>query len=360
VTHVLLVLLSAAPALEVRVLERDVPTRVHLEAAKITCDGAPLPNAIDAEASVRDVKVGEKKCTQVIAEDGVLVTVKETKRRYAGQLRVSLQGGLLRLINVVDVEAYLPSVVHAEADGLKPAALEAQAIVSRTFAVTGQRRHASAGYHLCDLAHCQVYRGQGNASPAAEAAVKKTANQVLLIGGIVLKPAFFHSSCGGHTSSASDVFGEDAAGSAVSDVENGTPRCKGPELAWNFEVEKKDLADALGIPPNGSAFEPLRRDKAGRVSEVRSFGKRFSGQDFLSRVGRAFSWRSVRSLKFSTSETDTTLRLEGAGTGHGVGLCQLGAKSLAEKGVDAKGILVRYFPESQIKPMPVSSDAERP
>lgn len=350
-TALVLLVLTATP-LEVRVLEREAPSRVHLTAARITCDGKPLAASVDAEAGMREVKVGEAKCTQVVAEDGVTVKVKELERRYPGQLRVSLQGGLLRLINVVDVEAYLPSVVHAEADGGKPAALEAQAIVSRTFALTGQRRHANAGYHLCDLAHCQVYRGQGAASPAAEAAVKKTSNQVLLIGGIVLKPAFFHSSCGGHTSTASDVFGEDGAGSAVSDVENGAPRCKGEDLAWNFEVEKKDLAGALGLAPNGAAFEPLRRDTAGRVSEVRSFGKRFSGQEFLSRVGRAFGWRSVRSLKFSTSETDTTLRIEGAGTGHGVGLCQLGARSLAEKGVDVKGILTRYFPESQIKPLP--------
>ena len=60
----------------------------------------------------------------------------------------------------------------------------------------------------------------------------------------------------------------------------------------------------------------------------------------------------MRSLKFSTSETDTTLRVEGKGTGHGAGLCQLGAKSLAEHGVDVKGILLRYFPESQVKPRP--------
>jgi SpoIID/LytB domain protein len=69
-------------------------------------------------------------------------------------------------------------------------------------------------------------------------------------------------------------------------------------------------------------------------------------------MGRAFGWRAVRSMKFSTTESDTTLRLDGVGTGHGVGLCQLGARALAEKGVDVKGILTRYFPESQIKPMP--------
>ncbi|MDP2269392.1 MAG: SpoIID/LytB domain-containing protein [Archangium sp.] len=350
-TALLLLALSAAP-LEVRVLERDTPVRVHLEAARITCDGKPLASSVDAEAGAREVRVGELKCTQVVAEDGVAVTVKETKRKYGGQLRVSLQGGLLRLINVVDVEAYLPSVVFAEADASKPAALEAQAIVSRTFALTAHRRHANAGYHLCDLAHCQVYRGQGASSGDAEAAVKKTTNQVLLIGGIVLKPAFFHAACGGHTSTAGDVFGEDATGSAVSDVEDGAPRCKGPDLAWTFEVEKNRLAEALSVAPNGIAFEPLKRDSGGRILEVRSFGRRFSGQEFLSKVGRAFGWRSVRSLKFSTTETDTSVVIQGAGTGHGVGLCQLGARALAEKGVDVKGILTRYFPESQIKPAP--------
>ena len=347
----LLLLLTASPPLEVRVLEREVPVRVHLEAARITCDGKPLGTSVDAEASIRDVKVGAANCTEVIAGDDVVVSVKETKRAYGGQIHVSLEGGLLRLLNTVDVEQYLPSVITAEADGSKPAALEAQAIVSRTFAVTAHR-HGKEGYDLCDLAHCQVYRGKTEASADAVAAVKKTAHQVLLIGGIVLKPAFFHSSCGGHTSSPADVFGEDGAGTAVSDVENGAPRCAGPELSWTFEVEKKDLASALGVAPTGNALELLRRDTGGRVLEVRAFGKRFNGQEFLSRVGRKFGWRSVRSLKFNTSETDTTLRLEGKGTGHGAGLCQLGAKSLAEHGVEAKGILLRYFPESQIKPRP--------
>lgn len=350
-TALILILLSHAP-LEVRVLERETPSRIHLDAARITCDGKPLPASIDAEASVREVKVGAALCNELVASDGVTVTVKDVKRSYAGTVRVSLQGGLLRLINVVDVEGYLPSVITAEADGMKPAALDAQAIVSRTFAVTAGKRHGSAGYDLCDLAHCQVYRGRSEASADAEAAVKRTKDQVLLIGGIVLKPAFFHASCGGHTSSGADVFGEESTGTAVSDVENGAPRCKGEDFSWRFEVEKSELAQKLGVAPTGAALEVLRRDKGGRVLEVRIFGKRFSGQDAMSKLGRAFGWRTVRSMKFKTTETDTTLVLEGSGTGHGVGLCQLGAKSLAEKGVDAKGILQRYFPESQVKPRP--------
>lgn len=347
--NVLLAVLAAAP-LEVRVLERETPSSVHLEAGRIACDGKPLPKVVDAEAGQREVRVGTTLCQQLVAEDGVTVTAKSTTRKFAGQVRVSLQGGLLKLVNVVDVEAYLPSVIQAEADGMKPAALEAQAVVSRTFALTA-KRHGSHGYNLCDLAHCQVYRG-ADASADANAAVKNTANQVLLIGGIVLKPAFFHSSCGGHTSSAADVFGEDATGSAVSDIENGEPRCKTNDFNWSFETTQPEFAKAFNVKPVGTAVEPLRRDKAGRLIELRVFGKRMSGQSFLSQAGRAFGWQSVRSAKFTASETDTSVVLKGTGLGHGVGLCQLGAKALAERGVDAKGILARYFPESQVKPAP--------
>lgn len=350
-----LALVLTAQPLEVRVLEREIPKKVELTAAKFTCDDKPLEGTqLTAEASVREVKVGAALCVQLVAEGPVTVAVNEVKRTYPGVLRLTLEGGLLRLINVVDVEAYLPSVVKAEADGAKPAALEAQAIVSRTFALTGERRHERAGYHLCDLAHCQLYRGQRDASPEAEAAVKKTANQVLLIGGIVMKPAFFHSSCGGHTSRAADVFGEDGAGSAVSDIDKGqsAPRCATPDLAWSFEVEKVDLAAAIGVAASGKALEPLRRDAGGRILEVRVFGKRITAGEFQSKVGRAFGWQAVRSMKFDVTETDTLLHLDGKGLGHGVGLCQLGARALADKGVDAKGILTRYFPESQIKPAP--------
>lgn len=349
VNAVVLAALAAAP-LEVRVLERETPSSVRLEATRVTCDGKPLEKNVEVIAGARELKVGSALCQLVLAEGGVTVTARSTTRKYAGQLRASLQSSVVKLVNVVDVDDYLPSVVQVEADGMKPAALEAQAIVSRTFAITAHR-HGSQGYALCDLAHCQVYRGS-EAGAEAVSAVKRTANQVLLIGGMVLKPAFFHSSCGGHTSSAADVFGEDAAGSAVSDVEHGEPRCKTKDFEWTFEATQSDFAKAFNVKPVGTAIEPLRRDKAGRLIELRVFGKRMTGQAFLSQAGRAFGWQAVRTAKLTARETDSSVQLRGTGLGHGVGLCQLGAKALAERGVDAKGILSRYFPESQVKPAP--------
>ena len=166
----------------------------------------------------------------------------------------------------------------AELGDGKPAAQEAQAVVSRTFALTATKRHGTEGYGLCDLAHCQVYRGQDDVTDAARAAVKKTKGQVVLVGGVALRPAFFHASCGGHTSRAQDVFGEDGAGPGVSDVEGGAPRCAAmPDFAWEFVLEKVKLAEGLGLKGDGAAFEPLRRDAGGRVVELRSLRQALLG-----------------------------------------------------------------------------------
>lgn len=345
----LLSLVLAVAPLEVRVLEREKPVEAKVSAASFTCDGEPLAGrALALSVGVHEVKAGEAMCNQLVAQGPLEVTLGSLTRGYDGQLRVTLEGARLRLVNVVDVEDYLGSVVSAELDAGKPAALEAQAVVSRTFALAGRRRHAGSGYHLCDLAHCQVYRGKGEASPAARAAVTKTKGQVLLVGGIVLRPAFFHAACGGHTSTAEDVFGENGAGSAVSDLDHGEPLCAGPDFAWQFDASREELAEAFGVKPTGSGFEALRRDAGGRVLEARVFGKHVTGQDFLSRTGRAFGWQSLRSMKLRARETDTTVHFEGTGLGHGVGLCQRGAQKLAEQGRSSEEILRHYFPESKV------------
>lgn len=350
-TTLLFVMLLQAAPLSVRVLEREHLARVHLQSARMTCDGAPLPPSIEAVPGVRTVDVGERHCDQLLAEEAT-VSGGGASWRYPGLLRVTLEGGALRLINEVDVEAYLPAVVEAELGGAKGAALEAQAIVSRTFALASRRRHGTEAYDLCDLAHCQVYRGRAG-SEAARAATKKTQGQVLLAGGVALRPAFFHASCGGHSSSPRDVFGTEGAGAGVGDIEQGLARCAAsPDFGWTFTIDRAQLATALHVANEGTALEVLRRDAAGRVLELKYFGRRCSGVDFVSRVGRAVGWGSVKSAKFRVEEVEGALRFTGAGSGHGVGLCQAGAAALAERGVDAAGIVKRYFPDARRAPAP--------
>jgi stage II sporulation protein D len=286
------------------------------------------------------------------AEGDVKVTVDGKPHTYPGKLTAVPEGSFIRFINEVQVEDYLPSVVSAEADGSPPAALEVQAVVSRTFALASRGRHKDEGYDLCDLTHCQLYRGADEVAAAADEASKRTRGEVLLWGGIGLKPAFFHSACGGATSKAADVFGEGAegVGPGVSDTGKEGPACReAPEFKWSFEIERGDMAKGLNLAPEGQSFEPLRRDAAGRVLELKAFGKRFRGAEFMSAMGRAFGWGSIKSMKVTAEEVENLIRFTGAGRGHGVGLCQQGARAMAAKGMNRKQILQKYFPDCQVR-----------
>ena len=349
---ILAVALTATAPLTVRVLEAAKPTTLTLDAKSIQCGDAQVPAHATLEVGVREVRVGALKCPVVIAEGPSTVTIGSVVRRFTGTLRVVIESGLLKIFNEIELEPYLASVVGAVSPGdFKPAALEAQAIVSRTFAATARRRHAAGGYDVCDTSHCQLYRGQESESPAAKAAVDQTAGQVLLVGGIALKSAFFHLACGGHTSRAADVLREDGAGPGVSDLEpSGQPLCKDlPDFAWEWVIDRPAYAAGLGLNSDGAPFEPLRRDAAGRVLELKAFGKRYSGDEFLAKVTLAFGAQSLRSTKVTVKEIEGTLTFTGTGLGHGVGLCQQGAKTLAARGADAKAILKHYFPDSQVR-----------
>ena len=346
--------LAAAPApLKVRVLQRDKPYEASLSAATVSCDGKPL-GAANVRLSLKDrrLQAADQLCETVLAQGDVTLTVDGKPHHYPGKLTAVAEGSFIRFIDEVDVEEYLPSVVSEEADGFPAAALEVQAVVSRTFALASRNRHGADGFDLCDLTHCQLYRGTDEVTPPADDASKRTRGEVLLWGGIGLKPAFFHAACGGHTSKAPDVFGEGAVGvgPGVTDTGKEGPACKeAPEFKWSFEVERGDMAKGLGLSPDGTAFEPLRRDPAGRVLELKAFGRRYRGNEFMSAMGRAFGWQSIRSMKVSAQEVENLIRFSGAGHGHGVGLCQHGARAMALKGLGRKQILQKYFPDCQVR-----------
>ncbi|MBI3181731.1 MAG: SpoIID/LytB domain-containing protein [Myxococcales bacterium] len=360
----LLALLLAAPALSqrlsVRLLERERPVSARLQSeGGLFCDGQPL---LLKEAALRSVgnqvELGgetRRACDEVSSRaDGARVSVGELSRPYAGRLRVRSDGVHLVLFEDAEPEEYLSGVVAAEQPPGPKEAMKALSVVSRTFALAGRARHQRAGYSLCDLSHCQLYRGLPEGRADAMEAVKATRGEVLLAGGVVLRPAFFHSSCGGGTSAASDVFGEAGLDAAVTDSnKGGPPLCAGsPDFTWEWTVERTSLAEAVGAKGAGAAFEPLRRDRAGRVLEVRSFGVRMSGLDFLLRVGRTFGYGELRGMKVRAEEAESKVRFEGRGRGHGVGLCQEGALALGEKGWDYRRILAHYFPGSTVRKVP--------
>ena len=128
--------------------------------------------------------------------------------RYLGGFEYPCGGRSLDVINVLDLEQYVRGVLPSE---MSPSwdleALKAQAVCARTYAVM-TTKHGSDGFDLCATTHCQAYSGVGSATASTDRAVEETAGECLYYDG-ELAQAYYHSSDGGATEDAENVWGTD-------------------------------------------------------------------------------------------------------------------------------------------------------
>lgn len=286
-------------------------------------------------------------------------------RLYEGALALRAEGGIVRVHAELDLEPYVAGVVASEAlPGTPAAALEALAVVVRSYALAARDRHAGGG--LCDLAHCQLLRAGGIARghrAAAARAARATRREVLILPSGEIASATFHAACGGHTADPREVFGAATSGGAP----RPDPGCAGPE--WSAALGPAVLADAVrralapdpaaaSVPPALHARDLLLRPGAGgwvgRV-EARDGSWRVSGDAFARALDAAAGRGRIRSGRFAVADADGGVTLHGAGHGHGVGLCQAGAARWARDGADRREILERYFTAT-----PAALPPERP
>jgi len=251
-------------------------------------------------------------------------------------------------VEEVSVESYVAAVLPGEIGRRAPAAaLEAQAVAARSYALARRSRHADEGADLCDDVHCQVFRGLSAATPETRAAAAATEGIVLVQNGRII-PAPFHAVCGGKTARPRDVW-DDEENPDLVPVEDDA--CSGaPGYAWSFSIPRKELprlAQALGLP-EARFLEIYGRDDTGRVSMIRLAEKGGAsrvvrGFDFRKAASDIWGWASVRSTAFEMSESRTEYFLAGRGTGHGAGMCQAGAIERARRGESRDAILALYY-----------------
>lgn len=134
--------------------------------------------------------------------------------RYLGGFEYPrITGGNLSVVNVLGLEQYVRGVVPYEMPGSWPLeALKAQAVCARTFVCRESKHLASYGFDVCSGVDCQVYSGMGNGtnSPTAatDRAVAETAGECIYYNGSLIE-AVYHSSDGGATEDAKNVWGGD-------------------------------------------------------------------------------------------------------------------------------------------------------
>ena len=216
-------------------------------------------------------------------------------------------------------------------------AIKAQAVTARTYALYNLNKHKADGYDICDTVHCQVYGGQGAEDWRTTKAVDDTRGLVLTYNNIIIR-AVYHASSGGHTESAENVWNVSAPYlRGISDVEDASPyQCWEKKLlVKTFENTLKQLGYNVGLIKKlnlsllslGGA-QPADRSLSGRVQKLSIIGTKdrveIAGNKIRAMLG-------LPSTLFNIKTSGPYIIISGSGAGHGVGMSQWGAKTMAER-----------------------------
>jgi len=270
------------------------------------------------------------------------------EREYGGELEIRAEDGRLRLVNRLPLDDYLAGVVGSEGGGATPPeALAALAVLARTYAIRHVHRHGAAD--LCDTTHCQLYQGRAAATAEAKAAVRATAGKILAWQGTPAR-VLYHSTCGGSTASFTGAWGSPGP-AYLAGVDDGGACRASPHYRWTIRIAHRPLMDLLrdfaGSDPVG--MEVAEAGPGGwirwlAVRQADGSTVRVRGEEFHIRAGRRLGWNAIRSACFTVRRDGGEWVFQGAGFGHGVGMCQWGAAELARRGWDCTRILSLYFP----------------
>jgi stage II sporulation protein D len=306
---------------------------------------------------------------------------------YRGWLELRHDGkGTIDVVNHVGMEQYLWGVVKAEMSATAPpAALRAQAVAARTFAMKNKDLYKARGYGLKATEQSQVYGGVSMEDARTTKAVNDTAGTVITFEGRLIE-ALYHAACGGHTENNEDVWGiaeplpygrarrcwgcqTNPLPPWSAEFDYATVRKKLMAFSWRVgDIERiefthsktgrvKDVMvrSSTGIakvPGNNfrlmidrRAIKSLLVDGVGNGTEVAAAGDEDEDgePDERPATGDDRAIRSIIAKYMMSDTTERVLKLSGRGSGHGVGLCQYGARQLAQAGKAYQEILRTYY-----------------
>ena len=278
-------------------------------------DGAPRildpHNTATIRSTRSEITVDETSAhTLTLASETFTLAVPgKLTRTYRGALTITSRDGILIPVVTIDTEVAVASIVAAEAPpGAPLEALKAQAIASRSFLIANP--HAHRDFDACDTTHCQYLRSPPDLNSPAAIATRATRNVVLTWQASpdarpTIVAAMYSRSCGGQTR-----------------VLKSTDPTKYPFYSVRCDFCRRH--PELWSRPAGTPAPPTEQ---ARIDYNRTHG-----------------WSAIP----SNSHSESVAGLEGRGTGHGIGLCQLGAVDLARRGHTNAQILAIYYPNTSL------------
>ena len=304
---------------------------VKRRGSRLELNGAPLiGNAVRFRA-------GEEAQDTGIPGDSPL---RAGDMQVRGDVVVRLYKDGLQLINVIPLEDYLAAVLGGEMPvSFPPEALKAQAVAARTYALQKKLESYGAPFYVGSSVLHQVYGGVNREDARTRAAVEATRGEVLTYELAPIE-AYFHASCGGRTESGPDALQRDLPYLQAVDC----PCGKLPASRWSAVVSEAELRSALGESPEG--FQVSSRTATHRVNRVTAAsGASMDGVTLRRKLG----YTKLKSLDFDVEHGPGGWHFNGRGYGHGAGLCQWGAKALADEGQGYRDILLHYYPGTELQ-----------
>ena len=325
-----------------------------------------------------------------------------------GSIKVKNIDGCLFLVNEVGMEDYLMSVATSEMSGDCPEALlEAQTIAARSWLMASEeQKHKDLGIDACNDDCCQRYQGIKNISARAKSAALNTRGKFVIHNSKICDTRY-SKSCGGISESNENVWGDnpkeylraifDSRGGNIPDFSNEEqlnkwifepPDCycnndhiskselkrflgsvdeDGDYFRWEITYSNKQLTKIINKKLNESfdsieSLIPMKRGLSGRIMSLTIYGKKDqkehkilvdSEYDIRKTLHPEFLYSSAFVINANSNLRSCAekITLTGAGWGHGVGLCQIGALGMAIIGNSSEEILKHYFSSTKIKKM---------
>ncbi len=272
-------------------------------------------------------------------------------KQYRGNCKILYKDNRLVLLNIIDMESYLYSVVPSEMPaGWEYEALKAQAIVARTYALYEMvlAHQKNQEFDLYADTRSQVYKGMSSEDQYTTAAVDHTMGQVIKYQNRVIQ-SFFHSCSGGQTESAENVWG--ASFPYLQSVPSPYGKIK-DNYKWEVSIRLDALQYKLGLAHPISNISVLSRSESKRIMEVEIMMTNqekivLTGKKLRETVGNVNMKSTRANLKIDLDN----LSITGVGYGHGVGMGQWDAQGMAQEGYKYNLILSYFYKGTQIEKM---------
>lgn len=275
------------------------------------------------------------------------------KDPYDGKIFIYSDGRECLVVQSTNIESYLAGVVAKEMHPDWPLeALKAQAVVARSYALSKISENKKSKYHLENSERHQVGGHILEQTDRTKTAVGVTLGEVLVNDDDRVVPAFYHAKCGERSFLPEEIWGDSVTGYVSVPCPYDEEHHK--EI-WAYRIDVNDFISFLNrlcgdrikcdqkIKRIDLASDSMKNSKLRIHSDAGIFNLK------KSLIRKNYGERKIISNSFRVNLVGNLILIEGKGRGHGVGMGQIGALTMARFGLNYNQILSYYYPNFKVK-----------